>query len=38
LAFSSLEVFADDLVGHIAGEPCSSAGLRTWLPVPSARA
>jgi NADH:ubiquinone oxidoreductase subunit F (NADH-binding) len=36
LAFSASEVFADDLVGHVAGEPCSSACLRTWLPVPSA--
>ena len=31
---SALRVFADDVERHVAGAPCSSAGLRPWLPVP----
>ena len=34
VASSALRVFADDVEGHVAGAPCGSAGLRTWLPVP----
>jgi NADH:ubiquinone oxidoreductase subunit F (NADH-binding) len=36
VASSALGVFADDVEGHVAGAPCGSAGLRTWLPVPGA--
>jgi NADH:ubiquinone oxidoreductase subunit F (NADH-binding) len=36
LVASALRVFADDVQRHVAGSPCSSAGLRTWLPVPGA--
>lgn len=38
LVASALMVFADDAERHVAGSPCSSAGLRTWLPVPGAGA
>ncbi|MBV9920077.1 MAG: proton-conducting membrane transporter [Pseudonocardia sp.] len=34
LASSALDVFADDVQGHVAGVPCSAAGLRASLPVP----
>ena len=36
VASSALRVFADDVEGRVAGAPCGSAGLRTWLPVPGA--